>query len=74
MRNTSRDNGKASTPTPKSGGQWATEVGDTASAIHHCLNYLARDARGLGMAETANLLEMVAQLALDEAKALAARH
>jgi len=58
----------------KTGAQWASEVGGTASAIHHCLNYLARDARDLGMAQTANLLEMVAQLALDEAKALSARH
>ncbi len=58
----------------KAGGQWTTEVGGTAAAIHHCLNYLAHDARGLGMSQTANLLEMVAQLALDEARVLSARH
>ncbi len=74
MRDTSRDNDKASALALKSGGHWDAEIGDTASKIHHCLNYLAHDARGLGMAQTANLLEMVAQLALDEANALAARH
>ncbi len=67
-------NDKTSAVDLKSGGHWASEIGGTASTIHHCLNYLAHDARGLGMAQTANLLEMVAQLALDEARVLSARH
>ena len=67
-------NDKASAAALKSGGQWPDEVSGTASAIHHCLNYLAHDARRIGLDDTANLLEMVAQLALDEATTLSARH
>jgi hypothetical protein len=52
----------------------AVEENGTASAIHHCLNYLAHDARHLGLSQTASLLEMAAQLALDEAKSRRARH
>jgi hypothetical protein len=64
---------KASAAALKSSG-WPDDVAGTASAIHHCLNYLAHDARRIGLDDTANLLEMVAQLALDEAKTLSARH
>jgi hypothetical protein len=47
---------------------------EAARAIHHCLKYMSQDALELGMSQTANLLEMVAHLALDEAKAIATRH
>jgi hypothetical protein len=47
---------------------------DAARAIHHCLKYMSQDALELGMSQTANLLEMVAHLALDEAKAITTRH
>ncbi|HEX9465723.1 MAG TPA: hypothetical protein VGB82_24235 [Alphaproteobacteria bacterium] len=47
---------------------------DAAWAIHHCLKYMSQDALDLGMSQTANLLEMIAHLALDEAKALGVRH
>ena len=50
------------------------EENGTASAIHHCLNYLAHDARHLGLGQTASLLEMAAQLALDEANVRRSRH
>jgi hypothetical protein len=53
---------------------WSIEEHGTASAIHHCLKYLAHDARHLGLGQTASLLEMAAQLALDEAKTRRARH
>lgn len=62
------------TVTGKSGAGWKTEDAGSASAIHHCLNYLAHDARHLGLGQTANLLEMAAQLALDEARTRRARH
>ena len=47
---------------------------DAAWAIHHCLKYISQDAHELGMSQTANLLEMIAHLAVDEAKALRFRH
>jgi hypothetical protein len=47
---------------------------DAVWAIHHCLKYMSQDALDLGMSQTANLLEMIAHLALDEAKALRYRH
>ena len=47
---------------------------DAAWAIHHCLKYISQDALELGMSQTANLLEMIAHLAVDEAKALRFRH
>ena len=47
---------------------------DAAWAIHHCLKYISQDALELGMSQTANLLEMIAHLAVDEAKALRVRH
>ena len=47
---------------------------DAAWAIHHCLKYISQDAFELGMSQTANLLEMIAHLAVDEAKALRFRH
>jgi hypothetical protein len=50
------------------------EIGNTPSTIHHRLNYLAQDAWTLGMAQAAKLLEMMAQMALDETNALSARH
>lgn len=50
------------------------EAQEAAWAIHHCLKYMSQDALELGMSQTANLLEMIAHLALDEAKALRFRH
>lgn len=47
---------------------------DAAWAIHHCLKYISQDALELGMSQTANLLEMIAHLAVDEARALRLRH
>lgn len=47
---------------------------EAAWAIHHCLKYLSQDALELGMSQTANLLEMIAHLAVDEARALRFRH
>jgi hypothetical protein len=47
---------------------------DTARALHHCLKYMSQDALDLGLSQTASLLEMVAHLALDEAKAMVTRH
>ncbi len=47
---------------------------DAAWAIHHCLKYMSQDALELGMSQTANLLDMIAYLAVDEAKALRFRH
>jgi len=47
---------------------------EAAWAIHHCLKYMSQDALDLGMSQTANLLEMIAHLALDEAKSLHYRH
>lgn len=47
---------------------------DAAWAIHHCLKYISQDALDLGMSQTANLLEMIAHLAVDEAKTLRFRH
>src|SRR5579859_1659024 len=47
---------------------------DAVWAIHHCLKYISQDALELGMSQTANLLEMIAHLAVDEAKALRIRH
>jgi hypothetical protein len=47
---------------------------DAAWAIHHCLKYISQDALDLGMSQTANLLDMIAHLAVDEAKALRFRH
>jgi hypothetical protein len=47
---------------------------DAAWAIHHCLKYISQDALELGMSQTANLLEMIAHLAVDEARALRFRH
>jgi hypothetical protein len=55
----------------------AESLGDpreAARAIHHCLKYMSQDAHDLGMSQTASLLEMVAHLALDEAKAITTRH
>jgi hypothetical protein len=65
---------KELTSTVTAGSTWSNEEHGTATAIHHCLNYLAHDARHLGLGQTANLLEMAAQLALDEAKTRRARH
>ncbi len=47
---------------------------DTAWAIHHCLKYMSQDALELGMSQTASLLEMIAHLAVDEARTLRFRH
>ena len=47
---------------------------EAAWAIHHCLKYISQDALELGMSQTANLLDMIAHLAVDEAKALRFRH
>ena len=47
---------------------------EAAWAIHHCLKYLSQDALELGMSQTANLLEMIAHLAVDEARTLRFRH
>ncbi len=47
---------------------------DAAWAIHHCLKYMSRDALDLGMSQTANLLDMVAHLAIDEARGLRIRN
>jgi len=47
---------------------------EAAWAIHHCLKYMSQDALELGMSQTANLLDMIAHLALDEASALRVRH
>lgn len=47
---------------------------DTAWAIHHCLKYMSQDALDLGMSQTAGLLEMIAHLAIDEARALRYRN
>ncbi len=47
---------------------------DAAWAIHHCLKYISQDALELGMSQTANLLDMIAHLAVDEAKALRFRN
>jgi hypothetical protein len=47
---------------------------EAARAIHHTLKYMSQDALELGMNQTANLLEMVAHLALDEAKSITTRH
>jgi hypothetical protein len=47
---------------------------DAAWAIHHCLKYISQDALELGMSQTANLLDMIAHLAVDEARALRFRH
>lgn len=65
---------KALTRTDKPAAGWTAEENGTASAIHHCLNYLAHDARNLGLGQTASLLEMAAQLALDEANVCRSRH
>lgn len=51
-----------------------TDAHDAAWAIHHCLKYMSQDALELGMSQTANLLDMIAYLAVDEAKALRFRH
>jgi len=50
------------------------ESQDAVWAFHHCLKYMSQDALDLGMTQTANLLEMIAYLALDEAKLLRVRH
>jgi hypothetical protein len=47
---------------------------DTAWAIHYCLKYMSQDALTLGMSQTANLLDMIAHLAVDEAKAIRYRN
>ncbi len=47
---------------------------EAARAFHHCLKYMSQDALDLGMSQTASLLEMVAHLALDEAKSITTRH
>lgn len=47
---------------------------EAAWAIHHCLKYISQDALEHGMSQTANLLDMIAYLAVDEAKALRFRH
>jgi hypothetical protein len=47
---------------------------EAAWAIHHCLKYMSQDALDLGMSQTANLLEMIAHLAVDEARTLRFRH
>lgn len=44
-----------------------------ATAIHYCLRYLSDDARRNGMAQTASILDMVAHLAVDEARATRSR-
>lgn len=51
-----------------------SDAQEAAWAIHHCLKYLSQDALELGMSQTANLLEMIAHLAVDEARALRFRH
>ena len=57
-------NGRKTTRAPK-----ARDREKVATAIHHCLRYLSRDARQNGMAQTASLLDMIAHLAVDEARA-----
>lgn len=51
-----------------------SDAQDAAWAIHHCLKYISQDALELGMSQTANLLDMIAHLVVDEAKALRFRH
>lgn len=52
----------------------AASLTDTATAIHYCLRYLAEDARQQGLIQTVGLLELIADLALDEARTLRSRH
>lgn len=52
----------------------SADAQEAAWAIHHCLKYISQDALELGMSQTANLLEMIAHLAVDEARALRFRH
>lgn len=54
--------------------QEAASLTDTATAIHYCLHYLAEDARRQGLTQTVGLLELIADLALDEARTLRSRH
>ncbi len=51
-----------------------TTLSDTATAIHYCLRYLAEDARQHGLVQTVGLLELIADLALDEARTKHSRH
>lgn len=54
--------------------QGPVDAHEAAWAIHHCLKYISQDALELGMSQTASLLEMIAHLAVDEARALRFRH
>jgi len=49
-------------------------LNDTAVAIHYCLRYLAEDAREQGLIQTEGLLQLIAELTLDEARTLRSRH
>ncbi len=56
------------------GSEPSGDAQDAVWAIHHCLKYISQDALELGMSQTANLLDMIAHLAVDEARALRFRH
>jgi hypothetical protein len=58
----------------KASARQAATLNDTATAIHYCLRYLAEDARQHGLVQTVGLLELIADLALDEARAKRSRH
>jgi len=72
MRDVSRILEKADLP--KASDQDRRSLHDTATAIHYCLRYLAEDARQQGLTQTTGLLELIADLALDEARTLRSRH
>lgn len=59
---------------PKASMLESAALNDTATAIHYCLRYLAEDARQHGLTQTVGLLELIADLALDEARTLRSRH
>lgn len=59
---------------PKATAEEGASLSDTATAIHYCLRYLAEDARQQGLVQTVGLLELIADLALDEARTLRSRH
>jgi hypothetical protein len=59
---------------PKASAREGATLNDTATAIHYCLRYLAEDARRQGLTQTVGLLELIADLALDEARSMRSRH
>jgi len=74
MRESSRTAERTMAGKELSQGRSAAALTDTATAIHYCLRYLAEDARQQGLVQTTGLLELIADLALDEARTLRSRH